>query len=320
MQIETTDAVPERLEVLARASAQGTFYHTPAWIGALDAAIPHLHFRCLVARDASGLRGAFPYFLKERGRFRSAWSMPLGTYGGPITDGDPHLLEELLARFHAEVDAAGVQEVGWVDFHDVGRFPGREAEVTHEVDLSGGWDHVWSQLYEPRRRQHTRRASREGLVVDPTRDPWDLARFHEIYVARMHRWGSTPILPRRFFRELLERGGDQVRFFVARRGDTVLGGHFNFYHRDTVILWFGVCDLRARSMQPDSLLYSTCLRDACERGYRRYNLGASLGRESLMDFKKSLGGVAHHYTIHRRRTTLARAVQAVRRLARAARG
>jgi len=192
--------------------------------------------------------------------------------------------------------------------------------ITHLVDLSQGWDRVWSDLYEPRRRQHTRRARREGIVVDESRDPWDLARFHEVYVGRMHRWGSTPVLPYRFFQQILENGGDRVRFFVARRGDEVLGGHLNFYHRDTVILWYGLCAHHARSMQPDSLLYSTCIRDACERGYHAYNLGASLGRDSLIQFKRSLGGIPRRYTIHRRRTTFARALQAVRRLARAARG
>jgi hypothetical protein len=76
----------------------------------------------------------------------------------------------------------------------------------------------------------------------------------------------------------------------------------NFYYRDSVTAWYGMTSTRAGDTQAGTLLYAVCMREACEAGFTAYNLGASLGRRSLIEYKESLGGTARVYrTLVRRR-------------------
>jgi lipid II:glycine glycyltransferase (peptidoglycan interpeptide bridge formation enzyme) len=94
-----------------------------------------------------------------------------------------------------------------------------------------------------------------------------------------------------------------------------VGGHLNFYYKDVVIAWYGVVAKEHESTQAGTLLYTECIRDACNNGFRTYNLGASLGKASLAHFKESLGGVAHRYPVHATRTLLGRVADRARRQA-----
>ncbi|UCH83432.1 MAG: GNAT family N-acetyltransferase, partial [Candidatus Latescibacterota bacterium] len=101
--------------------------------------------------------------------------------------------------------------------------------------------------------------------------------------------------PASLFVELFARGEGSVQLFLARRGSELLGGHFNLYFRDTVIAWNGVTIDSGAGTQASTLLYSECIRDACERGFTRYNLGSSLGKSTLVGYKESLGAQSHGY-------------------------
>jgi CelD/BcsL family acetyltransferase involved in cellulose biosynthesis len=100
---------------------------------------------------------------------------------------------------------------------------------------------------------------------------------------------------------------------VAEHEGLVVGGHFNFYFKDTVTAWNGITTPESNHLQPGTLLYAHCLREACAEGYRVYNLGGSLNKQSLIDFKESLGGVPYSYTQYRRQSLLKRATARLRR-------
>jgi CelD/BcsL family acetyltransferase involved in cellulose biosynthesis len=110
------------------------------------------------------------------------------------------------------------------------------------------------------------------------------------------------------FLELLERGGDSVRLYVAEHDGQIVGGHFNFCYRDTVTAWNGVTTPESNHLQPGTLLYMHCLQEACSEAFKWYNLGGSLGKQSLIEFKESLGGTLHRYSLYRRRSLLGRLV------------
>jgi CelD/BcsL family acetyltransferase involved in cellulose biosynthesis len=316
MEIETVDRFSPALDEVALASPEATFYHTGFWIERLSRVFPSLRFRCLVAVEGSRVIGYLPYFESKKGPFTALWSLPFGTYGGPVARGDERTrgaLADALARLRGK---KGIHEVGIVDYTNGVRAAGFRAEdgSTHVIDLSAGFERLWEDVFEKSKRRQTRRAAKEGLAVSETRSERDIDAYYAIYRARIDAWGEKFRYPKALFDELAGGGEGRVRLFVARRGDDLLGGHLNFYFRDTVIAWNGVVRDTADGTQASTLLYAECIRHACESGLREYNLGSSLGKRSLIDYKESLGGAPRGYRTLRWRSPAGEIAGVLRRI------
>ena len=317
MPIRTIDNYNRELENVAELSDAATFYHSRLWIESLAATFPRMSFRCLVSYSGDEVSGFLPYFTVRRGPFRSAWSLPFGTYGGPAAlDGGS--ASALIDTFARAVSSTGVLEAGWVDYRNLGHtLPGtgwtKQELYTHLIDITGGFDALWQEAVEHQRRKRTRRAERMGVEVRRTSSNRDLRSYYHIYADRIDEWGGGIRYPESLFALLLERGGDSARLYVAEHDGTIVGGHFNFYFKDTVTAWMGVTTRESNPLQAGTLLYIQCLRDACEEGYRVYNLGGSLNKQSLIDFKESLGGTPYEYCQYTRRSILGKAAAQFKR-------
>ncbi len=314
MNIAVLDSLPAELDALADAAPRATFYHTRVWLESLAAAYPRMTLRCLLASDAGAVRGYLPFFVSRRGPLRTCWSLPFGTYGGPVSDGGD-VDRALLAAYRDQLSRPGTIEAGWVDFHSGAPDSGAKAEtaVTHIVDLRGGFDVVWSERFDKPRRRRVRRAEESGVEVRRAQGEEDVRRFVDVYRQRLDAWKTGGGHPEQLFLELVRRGGGKrTALFVATHEGGIIGGHLNLYHRKSVIAWYGMASARGDELNAGTLLYARCIRDACQEGYADYNLGASLGKRSLIDYKKSLGGVEYRYRIVRHRRFVGRLIGALR--------
>jgi len=313
MHVEISEKLPGGVEELAHASSRATFYHGRTWLESVAAAHPRMVLRCVVARRGSDLLGYLPFFILRYGPFQRAWSLPFGTYGGPVAvEGEAEAA--LLVCYARLTRDLRTLEAGWVDFAGTGLAWGTGAPAqTHLVDLSAGFDALWKDRFARKRRQYARGAERSGVTVTRSLDSCDVRAYYRVYAARLARLGARSPHPERLFTELFARGGEGVRVYLARRQGEVVGGHFNFYHRDSVIAWYNVTTPAGDDLRAGSLLYATCMRDACADGFRTYNLGGSLGKASLIRYKESLGGEPYNYTTHRRFGRLGRLAWGVAR-------
>lgn len=316
MRIEIADHFSAPLEELALHSSEATFYHTGGWIDSLSRSFPSMRFRCLTARNGSEIAGYLPFFELKKGPLEAYWSLPFGTYGGPVALGDEAVGRLLVESYAALRRRRSVLEIGLVDFSNRVSEPSFRPEeaTTHVIELRGSFDELWDRAFEKSKRRQTRKALREGLAVTEARSAEEVSEYYRIYVQRIERWKEEFRYPERLFTELQARGGGAVRLFLARLGGEILGGHLNFYFKDTVIAWNGVVRDTADGNQASTLLYSECLRHACENGYRSYNLGGSLGKQSLVDYKESLGGAPRTYRTLVWRSAAGKAARAIRTL------
>jgi len=316
MRISLLDSVPAECEELAATSPETTFYHTRLWLDAVAAAHARMSVACLAAEEDGRVRGYMPFFFVHTDPFRRAWSLPFGTYGGPVAGGDRDVQAALLERFRRLLEKRDIVEVGWTNYDDL-EAPGSwtpMAQETHVVDLRPGYDAVFENQLARDRRQRSRRAVRLGVEVYPSHDRVELDKHYAIYHERMLGFKAPVIHPPVLFRKLFDDGGDRVRLFIARRGDDVVGAHFNFCHRGEMIAWFGMASALGDKLQAGTLLYTETMRAACAEGFERYNLGGSLGRASLVAYKESLGGLPRRYNILYRRGLVGRLGAAVRRI------
>jgi CelD/BcsL family acetyltransferase involved in cellulose biosynthesis len=157
-----------------------------------------------------------------------------------------------------------------------------------------------------------RGAERLGVSIRREESQSAIAAYYRIFAEKIRSFGRRPMYSEQFYRELLERGRGAVRLYLAYQDDDPMGGHLNFYYKDMVIAWYSVVASEHERTQVGSLLFAVCMRDACDEGYATYNLGASLGKESLTRFKRSLGGIPHRYPVHVTRSLLGRLVETVR--------
>lgn len=314
MRIRTIDEYAEELDDVALRSDAGTIYHSRVWIESLAATFPRWSLRCIVSERDGTVTGFLPYFFLKRGPFRTAWSMPFGTYGGPATlDGES--TAALVDAYADTLSAPRVVETGWVDFADsfCGEGWKRQTLETHLIDISMGFEALRGNVIERQRKKRARRAERLGVSVRRARSAADVHRYYEIYTQRVDEWGGGFRYPERLFEELLGRSGDYARLYVAEHDGAIVGGHFNFYYKEKVTAWNGMTTQESNHLQPGTLLYMCCLRDACAEGFKVYNLGGSLNKQSLIDFKESLGGVPYSYSQYRRRSLLGRAAAWIKR-------
>jgi CelD/BcsL family acetyltransferase involved in cellulose biosynthesis len=319
MRIVTLDTFTPELDTLADAAPRATFYHTGTWLLSLADAYPRLALRSLVAEENGAATAYLPFFVSRRGPMQALWSLPFGTYGGPVGTADDVVLRALLEEYRAQAQRRTVVEVGWVDFDNAFADLGGEveAEETHLVDISEGLDVVWRKQSRHRRKRRNadvRRAREEGVEVRRASGAEDIERFFALCRRRLQGRGASTVYPQQLFASLVERGGERVRIHLAWRGDEVVGGLLIFYYKDTAIAWHGMTSLEGSEIQAGKLLLATCLSGAADEGYRTFNLGASLGKASLIWFKESLGGEAHAYRTVRHRRFAARVAAALRRV------
>jgi CelD/BcsL family acetyltransferase involved in cellulose biosynthesis len=318
MQIERLDAWSGELDQLAAGASQSTFYHTGAWLRSLGEAYPRMALRFLVATENGTPRAFLPYVESRRGPLRALWSLPFGTYGGPA--GEEQACALLWDEFRGMFSSPGVVDVGCIDRDAALSADGWEKSElsTHVVDISRGFEHLWEEQFDKPRRRRVRRAVEAGVTVRRGSGVDDMAAFMHVYRERLKDWKSGSGHPESLFFSLLANGGEQVRLYVAEHGGAVVGGHLNFYYKDAVIAWYGMTSTQAGDTQAGTLLYSVCMREACAAGFRTYNLGASLGKRSLIEYKESLGGTPQPYRMLRRRRLGGRVAALLRRASRPA--
>jgi hypothetical protein len=318
MHIEHLDEWTPDLDALADSSANATFYHTGTWLRALVTAYPRMSLHALAAVDEGRPVAFLPYLEARRGFLRSLWSLPFGTYGGPV--GEAKACAELFREYRRELSGAGVVGVGCVDYNNV--LDAADWDVTelatHRVDISGGFDLVWREGFDRRRRRNLRHAENLGVTVRRSAEPGDVARFMDVYRERLNHWKAGRGHPESLFRALIDGGGDRVRLYVAEHEGDMIGGHLNFFYKHEVIAWYGMTSIRASDTQASTLLIAAGMRDASAAGFRTYNVGASLGKRSLVEYKESLGGVSYPYRMLRRQRLGGRVAALMRRAARPA--
>jgi hypothetical protein len=263
-------------------------------------------------------------------------SMPVAWgYGGPLTSSKvtPEVLTAVLddlttkvaLRVHVRPNplhgAAWAAAVG----PGVMVLPRR----AHVLDLSGGFDHVWSERFTKKARWEARRAERRGVSIECDTTGRLVPVFHTLLVQSFERWARQQHEPRllararglrrdplRKWQVIAERLGPACQVWVAwyqgqpAAAQIVLRGTNAHYTR-------GAMDKAlAGPSQATSLLQKMAIEDACRAGCRTYHMGETGDSQSLAHFKARFGAVPYEYAEYRlERLPLTAADHALRQVA-----
>lgn len=307
VQVEAGSAPPGEWGALLDSDPGADFFHTATWTLAAARHLAGGRPLWLTAHRDGRLLGGMAA-VAHGGRFARLHSSAHGCSGGVLLDPDlppdlaaavhDALMEELLRRRGSFLATCGV---ALNPVHEAGhgaRLAGdprfrREDNPAAVVPLAGDVTDLEARLRRSKRKERDR-SLRRGAEAGVSRDPADLAAYHDLHLAACRLWGTEPV-PLELLVDLAgpdgDAGGDGEAYFVCVRCEgRVIGGHLNLHRGDWVTAWNGVTDpAYARTHYPATLAVWTDLVEAQRRGARWLDLGASGGRASLEFFKDGFG-------------------------------
>jgi len=280
---EEWDGMVEELE-------GSTFCHLGAWRRIMTEVLGHeVHYR--VARDEAGATAGLLPMVRVRSHLFGSYllSMPFLSYGGPL--GTPEARAFLGG--HAVKEAARLG-VDLLELRARVPVPG-ELRTSHRkltvlLDLPTSPEVLWEDHLKAKVRSQIRRPMKEGMESRTGSDQLDA--FYSVFAETMRDLG-TPVLPRRFFRAVLEGLPEQVVFCVVEwRGAPVAAGCGFLWRGEFEITWAGSLRKHSR-MAPNMLLYWVLMEEAMGRGAHTFNFGRCSPDSGTHRFKRQWGGTDH---------------------------
>jgi FemAB-related protein (PEP-CTERM system-associated) len=280
------DADAPAWDALVATAPEATIFHGLAWQRVLAKSLRHdLHQLC--AWRGPRLVGLLPLVHIRSPLFgASLVSAGCAVYGGIVAEDDE------AAQALAD-EAASLGERLGVDF----------IELRHQTERTLGWT-TNAELYVifcraltasseanlkaiPRKKRADLRKAIDNRALSVEVGA-DLDTFYRIYSESLRNLG-TPVLPRRFYRAILEELGPAVELSAVRGPDGAVASLMTFYFRDRVMPYYGGATPAARPLHAYDLLYWSLMERAVERGALLYDFGRSKRGTGSFDYKTYWG-------------------------------
>ena len=261
----------------------GSFYHCHGWKLLNEGHLGH-STTYLEARDGGALVGVLPLVLTRSRIFgRILCSMPFVNYGGPVAV-DAGTTRQLIqaAQDHAGRVRADYLELRCVEPIETDMHVSLH-KISMTIDLDADPDQLWNK-FTSKHRTNIRRVYKDGLTV--TAGGRELLPAFYAVMQRSWRDLGTPIYAQSYFEAIVDAFPDQTRVFICYQGGEPVAVAFNGYFAGMVEgMWAGTT-AAGHDLNANYVLYWEMIKDACERGYRRYHLGRSTAGSGAEQFKK----------------------------------
>jgi FemAB-related protein (PEP-CTERM system-associated) len=278
--LELREEDREKWDTYVHTSPQATVYHLAGWKRVMEEAFG-LNTHYLWAEEDGQTLGVLP-LLHVTGRFAAPFfsSMP-----GAICAQNEDVARALLERAAELVRASGAVHLTLRDSFQRWDLPSlvtSEDHCTMLVRLPDDPDEIWWGVNR-RVRQSIKKAYQANLEV--VIGPQYLEDLYPAYAIAMREFG-TPTFGLAFFRKLLSEFPDQFTVMMVCQGQTVLGGGFVAFFKDTVYNTWGGMLREYYDLAPNYILYWETLKYGCEQGYRWLDLGRSEWESGTFRYKK----------------------------------
>jgi FemAB-related protein (PEP-CTERM system-associated) len=265
-----------------------TLFHRAGWRRVIQRATGHRPVY-LLAEDEHGLQGVLPLFVISTWFFgRFAASMPFVNYGG-VAAASEHAARALLERAASVGRQRGC---GYVEFRHRRLQPGATElptslrKVTSILDLTPGTEDIWTGSLHQNVRNKIRKAGKKDVTIGSGPDHFDA--FYDVFAIGQREHG-TPVLPKRFFTEVVRAFGEQVNVYAAYREGRPIGGKLTIDHGDTRYFIWSASPRAANAFAPVPAMNWRAIEDAAAKGLRRIDFGRSTAGSSSEHFKKYWG-------------------------------
>ncbi|HYR51112.1 MAG TPA: GNAT family N-acetyltransferase [Candidatus Dormibacteraeota bacterium] len=310
-------APPDRAawDALVASALEATVFHTSAWAELWLQEWRGARWVAFVIQDDAGYAAGIPAIVRNRGIGRTVFSMPYGTYGGPILR--QGLSDPVSAR--AELLEAFARRAGsrWTLRSEMTWYQGSVPEIPEALRPSESFTHVLplsldfealARGFHPSARRLVRQAEESGLTIRAASGEEDVRAFYDLALRTVRRRGGNPkpySLYGRIHRELVPKG--LARYHLVHHGDRPIAGSLHLFHEGVAMNWLPVSLESSWHLRPNNFLIARTLETLCGAGYVEYNFGASPhDAAGLIRFKESWGAVPRPLAVAGRRSSVHR--------------
>lgn len=266
---------------------EGPIFQRPAWLLAVQQATGH-RATGLVAEKGGKLVGWLPFSQVHSPIFgRALVSSGFGVGGGVLAARAETVrslcraAEELATR--ASVPAIELRGPlapddwhSWSDSHC-----GFECELAEDDEQQ--------LLAIPRKqRAEIRKSLKLDLDVTIGSGAADREAHYTVYSASVHNLG-TPVFPRSLFETMLDRFGEDADILTVRHAGEPVASVLSFYHRGTVMPYWGGGTFAARHLRANERMYFELMLHARRKGCNRFDFGRSKTGSGPYNYKKNWG-------------------------------
>lgn len=266
-------------------------YHDYRWGEILGKCFGHKYHFLLSENSDGAINGVLPLVHMKSWSFGNfIVSMPFFNYGGVCADADSvrdHLIDEA-------VRIAKDLKVEHIEFRQENSlqngFPEKTIKVSMRLDLPRSPDELLKSF--PSKLRSQIKVPQKGGMVARFGRLEELESFYEVFSQNM-RYLGTPVYPKRFFKDILETFPTSTWICSVHMGDTpVASGFLVGFKARLEIPW--ASSIRSYNrFSPNMLLYWSCLKFACEKGFTTFDFGRSTKEESTFKFKEQWGATPH---------------------------
>lgn len=276
-----------RIEAFVAASPEGSPFHRPLWLCAVEAGTGQSALG-LVAERGGGVVGWLPLSDIASPLFGRALVSSGFAVGGGVLAAD-HEVGALLC--HAAEELAQRRGAGSVELRG-GQAPGGwQAIEGKHANFAGplAADGEAQLLAIPRKaRAEVRKGLEAGLAVTHGRDAAHRRAHYAVYAESVRNLG-TPVFPRTLFEAVLDRFGEDADITLVCDGSKPVAAVLSLYHRGTVMPFWGGGTRAARRLRGNELMYFALMRHALARGCTHFDFGRSKTGSGPYAFKKNWG-------------------------------
>lgn len=316
-----TSPAPRALwQRLVDADRQALVSQTPAWI---DAICANGHY-CDASRlyeMADGRQIILP-LVRETGRpallateasFPPAWGMGGIISSSPVNQADmatifADLQQRAVLRTIIRPNPLTNELWAAAAPANVTKLP----RVAHVVDLSQGFDHLWTKCFDSNTRNKVRKAERSGLVIECDTTGRLAPVFYGLLEQSFERWGEQQHEPRWLarwrghqrdplakFEQMTKTLGATCRIWVAWANGEPAASIVVLQDANAHYTRGAMNKALAAPTNANYLLQRLALEDACQAGCQAYHMGESGNSAALAHFKSRFGAVPVPYAEYR---------------------
>jgi FemAB-related protein (PEP-CTERM system-associated) len=275
----------QRWDAFVLAHGGGTFFHRSGWHGIfrdIFRLVPHY----LIAERGAEIVGILPLVYQRSFLFGNALvAAPFCVEGGPLAT-DEEAEQALIASAlslqkqtgapYIEFRSRCARQTGWSVRKDL--------YATFSGPLSA--DDKENLLAIPRKQRAVVRKTLESSLISEVPD--GVNDVFAVYAESVRNLG-TPVFAKRYFAALRKAFGTDCDTVVVKDDGVPVSAVLNFYHKDTVLPYYGGGTANARRNGANDFLYWEVMRRAAIRGYRRFDFGRSKAGTGAFSFKKNWG-------------------------------
>lgn len=268
-------------------SEMSNFYHNCRWGKIAEKCFGHKYYVLLSENAVGEIDGILPFVhIRSRSFGNFMVSMPYFNYGG-VCANDGSTRSQLVGEAVRIADDLKAQHI---EFRQEESLHNGFPEKTHKVSMRLGLPGTPEELlksFPSKLRSQIKVPQKAGLTCRLGRFE-ELESFYRVFSINMRHLG-TPVYPKCFFREILEQFPENTWICSVYTGTTPVASGFlaGFKHRMEIPWASSVREYNRFS--PNMLLYWSCLKFACEQGYKTFDFGRSTAGESTYRFKEQWG-------------------------------